>query len=148
LQTHVGPSRDICGRRLWEWLVLDLSAVAATTPEGLIAGVEDRQTWVLYLNICGNAAIPAGSKCTTPTPVCQVDTTTDYNCGGAGGPANWQVSAYFNLNAPNTFIYDGGLVIMAGGGETCVSGTITRSTQLFLKCDRTVANLPTLGANV
>jgi hypothetical protein len=124
----------------------DLSKAATTVVEGLIGGVETGNTWVIYLNICGNAAIPAGSKCTSPTPVCQVDSTIDYNCGGAG-LGNRQVSPYFEPAAPNTFIYDGGVVVL-GGGDACVSGTITRTTQLFLKCDQTVATLPVIGTSV
>jgi hypothetical protein len=110
--------------------------------------MEDGNKWIMYLNICGNAAIPVGTKCANPTPVCQVDAANNYNCGGTGGAANWQVSAYFDPSTPNTFKYDGGLVIMAGGGDTCVGGTVTRTTQLFLKCDKTVATLPVIGTSV
>lgn len=55
-----------------------------TDPTKLIAGLEGTNTWTLYVNICGNAAIQAGTTCPAPTPSCQVDGNSAFDCGGDG----------------------------------------------------------------
>jgi len=126
----------------------DLSQAAQTTVAGLIGGAETGQTWTIYLNICGNTGLPGGpAKCATATPVCQVDGANSYNCGGGGNPSNWLVKPYYEPADPTTLLYDGGVVVVAGGGDSCVQGTVTRTTTLFLKCDPNVLELPALGNN-
>jgi hypothetical protein len=55
------------------------------------------------------------------------------------------VSPYYHPNDPTTPVYDGGVVVVASGGDSCAGGTISRTTTLFLKCDPSKTQLPFVG---
>jgi len=126
----------------------DLSLAKSANAQQLLSGSESGADWAMYLNICGDATslIGGGLTCTKPTAVCQVDKTNTkaYDCGGSGtNNANWNVAAYHEPGS-TTPLFDKGVVVTAGGGDTCTGG-ITRVTTLYLKCDPTVTKLPTIG---
>lgn len=110
----------------------------------VITAVESGQDWKLFVDICGNASPKGG--CSIPTPLCQSDLGNSFNCGGSNG--NWTVGAYYEPSNPGNLIYDGGVVVIAGGGDACMAGTVARTTSLFLKCDPSIASLPSTPITV
>ncbi len=86
----------------------DLSAAKAAGVTQLIGGYEGgTNTWTMFLNICGNAAITTPKTCKNPTPVCQVDGSSAYDCGGAGAQnLNWAVGPYYAPGNQGTLLYD------------------------------------------
>jgi hypothetical protein len=82
----------------------------------LIGGyqTDTANTWTMFLNICGNAAITTPTTCKNPTPVCMVDGYQAYDCGGAGAQnLNWAVGPYYAPGKQGTLLEGGSFLNIA-----------------------------------
>jgi hypothetical protein len=80
--------------------------------------MEQQQTFHMYINLCGNVNTGQPVTCPTATPICMVDGSVAYNCGGSG-PGNWMLKPYRGIGS-NEDIYGGGIRIQALDGDACM----------------------------
>ncbi len=106
-----------------------------------IQGSEGPNSWVAYLNICGNSKVVG---CDSDTPICQNDNGKPPKFFSLGTSQSWTMKQYYDplKGSASTPIASGGVSVQITNGDKCGDGTI-RSAYLWFKCDPNANTLPT-----
>lgn len=131
--------QDKDGGKSYTYNIKQFQAPDATQAD-FIQGSEKGQTWVAYVNICGDAQVVG---CKAATPLCQEDGTGKYV--SMGTPTSWTMGPYFDptKGTSSTPLYDKGVSVTTGGGDVCTGNSVARNAHLFLQCDPTATTRPT-----